>query len=67
MATSALILTVVLWPKPKEVVNESLAELFDEGVAVVTQSHHTEWAGETRLQVGSSVSPGKVALQSGLI
>lgn len=31
------------------------------------KSYATQWAGETRLQVGSSISPGKVELQSGLI
>lgn len=67
LATSAVILALILWPKPQGAQNESLVELFDEGVAVVTQSYDTQWAGETRLQVGSSVSPGKVELQSGLI
>ena len=67
LATSATILFALLWARPQGVPNESLAELFDEGVAVVTQSYDPQWAGETRLHVGSSVSPGKVELQSGLI
>ncbi len=57
----------MLWPKPQDIPNESLVELLDEGVAVVTQSYDIQWAGETQLQIGSSVSPGKVSLTSGLI
>ena len=67
LATSATILFALLWARPQGVEDDFHAELFDEGVAVVTQSYDTQWAGETRLQVGSSVSPGKVELQSGLI
>jgi hypothetical protein len=67
LATSAAILAFMLWPRPQGGENELLVELFDEGVAVVTQSYDTQWAGETQLQIGSSVSPGKVELQSGLI
>lgn len=67
LAISAALLFALLWAIPQGVPNESLTELFDEGVAVVTQSYDTQWAGETRLHIGSSVSPGKVELQSGLI
>lgn len=67
LATSAAILAIMLWPNPQGAPNAPLSELLDEGVAVVTQSYDTRWAGKTRLQVGSSVSPGKVVLQSGLI
>jgi hypothetical protein len=67
LATSATILFALLWARPQAVEDGLQVELFDEGVAVVTQSYDTQWAGQTRLQVGSSVSPGKVELQSGLI
>lgn len=67
LATSALFLAMMFWPGAKDGSDESLAELFDEGVAVVTQSYDTQWSGETQLQIGSSVSPGKVELKSGLI
>jgi hypothetical protein len=67
LATSATILFALLWVRPQGVDDAFHAELFDEGVAVVTQSYDTQWAGETQLQVGSSVSPGKVELESGLI
>ncbi|MDC0265725.1 LamG domain-containing protein [Mariniblastus sp.] len=67
LATSAVILAMILWPKPKDGPNDLLVELFDDGVAIVTQSYDTQWAGETQLQIGSSVSPGKVQLLSGLI
>lgn len=67
LTTSAAILAFMLWPRPQVGENDLQVELLDEGVAVVTQSYDTQWAGETQLQIGSSVSPGKVELQSGLI
>jgi len=65
IGTCAAILAIMLWPKPQGVPSGTLVELFDEGVAVVTQSYDTQWSGDTRLQVGSSVSPGRVVLKSG--
>ncbi|TWT81507.1 FecR protein [Planctomycetes bacterium CA13] len=67
LASSATILFAMLWARPQGVEDDFHVELFDEGVAVVTQSYDTRWTGKTQLQVGSSVSPGKVELQSGLI
>ncbi len=67
MVTSAAMLFVLLWIRPQGVEDDSVAEVFDEGVAIVTQSYDTKWNGETQLQVGSSVSQGKVELLSGLI
>jgi hypothetical protein len=67
LATSAAILAFMLWPRPQVGESDLQVELLDEGVAVVTQSYDTRWVGETELQIGSSVSPGKVVLQSELI
>tara|TARA_R110002049_G_scaffold182485_2_gene350332 strand:+ start:65972 stop:67588 length:1617 start_codon:yes stop_codon:yes gene_type:complete len=67
LATSATALFALLWARPQGGMDNVGAELFDEGVAVVTESYDTQWSGATELQVGSSVSPGTVELVSGLI
>ena len=67
LATSVAMLFALLWTRPQSGEDEFQVELLDEGVAVVTQSYDIRWAGETQLQVGSSVSPGTVELLSGLI
>ncbi|TWU66678.1 LamG-like jellyroll fold domain-containing protein [Crateriforma conspicua] len=68
LAVCATILLIVFWPGDPDRQAESLpTELLDEGVAVVTQSYDARWSGQIQLAMGSSVSPGRVTLESGLI
>lgn len=58
-----------LWPHFFGSSNDPIAvtddELFDEGVAVVTSAVNARFSHDTQLDVGSSVSPGSVVLESG--
>ena len=68
LAVCAAILLIIYWPGGKGMNSESLStELLDDGVAVVTQSYDARWSGQNQLTLGSSVSPGSVTLDSGLI
>ena len=68
LALCAAILLIVYWPRAQDSDLEANAtELLDEGVAVVTQSYGAQWSGQTQLTIGSSVSPGTVTLDTGLI
>lgn len=68
LAVCAAILLMVYWPDFRGGdAGTNLAELLDEGVAVVTQSYDARWSGENPLTIGTCVSPGAVTLESGLI
>lgn len=68
LALCAAVLLIVYWPSAQDGDFEANAtELLDEGVAVVTQSYGAQWSGQTQLTLGSSVSPGTVTLDAGLI
>ena len=68
LAVCAAIALIVYWPSVQDKdAPARVSELLDEGVAVVTQSYNAQWSGPNQLAVGSSVSPGTVTLDSGLI
>ena len=65
---AAIFLLIMYWPgSQNRDLEASATELLDEGVAVVTQCYDARWSGDNQLTIGSSVSPGVVTLESGLI
>ena len=68
LATCAALLLILFLPRAANTEpDQASTEWMDEGVAVVTQSVAARWAGNNQLPLGSSVSPGVVTLEKGLI
>jgi hypothetical protein len=68
LATAAIALIVIsVWPRGERLGTTSFAanEPLDEGVAVVTNAVNAKFSAETLLEIGDSVSPGRVVLDSG--